>query len=281
MKPAFWLSAVLLLVGLVPSVGAQAIEPFSYTCQNGTVIENAVRAIVNYRTGQYTTTVIGIGDFNPRLAIVDQQERELSCVDDSAAFDYTLDLPTTGTVNSSPNSVRTTFTVSGQNFLDVYFYVDNANGTGGEFLILFEELRYTVTDRIGDNVFISYTEQVAASPVPLTVYLFHVDESLDPILYTVTRVNKPITLDGELIACDDAGTLACYGAGREQSLFELTQQVTTTVVGNDGDAMLTLPHDIAEQVLTRAGNVKYVLGGYERDSEGQYLAIVHVGVADP
>jgi hypothetical protein len=105
-----------------------------------------------------------------------------------------------------------------------------------------------------------------------------IDEELDPLIQVGTTTYKPITLDGDAIACDDAGLLVCYGenASLEGAVINAGQSPTPDVI----DAKLTVPWDIVERVKTERGNLIVLMTSFNEDSVGEYLAALHMGIGE-
>jgi hypothetical protein len=272
-------TVLLLLIGLPSHASAQDLP---YSCASGASFENAIRILMELRAGTYTVTVLGIDDFDPQIAVVTDTGRELACVDDSpGAAGYSVNLPTTGEVTASASSAQAVFNATEPSFTYVYVIVGGVGNTSGEFVLLFGPLRSTPEDAQGDPFVIGIPDSVASSGVPFTTYMFAVSGEVDPLIQMGTGTGrKPITLDGQALACDDAGTLVCYGESVPLEDFSITTP-TQTVTGWYFNAMLSLPWEVIERVRTRLKNVIVLMSRYEHSGDGEYIMAVHMALGEP
>jgi hypothetical protein len=269
----------LLALQLAP-VNAQ--DGISVECDNGASFDNGVEIIVSQmRAGfEYTATAVGIDGFDPVIAVLG--ENGGLCNDDSnAASDYAADLPTTGRVRSSNLSAQVNFTHNDRSgFQDISLVVGGLGNQGGEFILILEGMAVTGEDNGGDPFIVRLTEDMVDSDVPLTVYMLTRGQSgVDPLLYLADGDFDPIEdNDGNPIACDDAGSDLCWSQGDSLDDYSVTID-TGTLPGWAYDAYLSL--DISGFDLSNDPDdnlLPFVMTSYNRESEGQYLLVFHIGI---
>ncbi len=188
MKRAGILLFVLVSLLLTAAIAAPAAAQAEFTCDDGSnvVITNGVEFDLNIRPGDYRATVIGLNGFDPVLAIVEAATGSNLCNDDDGnAASYAADLPTTGVVAPSGLNAQMEFSNTGSDFLDVVLLVGGLNGTGGEFILLFEGMQVTTNDGEGDPFAINFSPNLVNSGVGIHAYAMHVEPSLDPLIKVV------------------------------------------------------------------------------------------------
>ncbi len=259
-------------------------EGISVACDNGVGFDNGVEIIVNsMRAGfTYTATVIGIGDFDPILAVLDSSGSGL-CTDDSReASAYTVDLPTSGFVPSASTSAQILFSqTSGQNMADVSLVVGSVGNTSGQFVLLLEGMAATSADGAGDPFSVRLTPGMVASGVPLTVYMISVTDSLDPL---VARIDADFNVmedtNGNLIACDDAGDAdLCWGESAPLGGSYVTRRGSQQLGGFGSDAMLSTP--LTGMILDPDQDLRfinYLMSSYQQSTFGDYVLAFHAAI---
>ncbi len=275
------LLAVITLSSTVTSrIFAQEQELLPFTCTDGTIFENAVATTINLRAGQYTVAVLGADGFDPQIAVVNFENEELACVQDSPeAADYSVNLVTTGEIPPSDTNAQAVFNV-GENFTDVTVIISDEANSNGEFVLLFGTLRATSSDVTGDPVVIALDEPVLKSDTPISAYMVALQDSLDTLINVGTRYYKPVSVDGERIYCDDWETIACFGRENiqtEEGEYSISAFVDTQL--GSVDAILTLDDVILERVRTARGNLILLMTRFG-DMEGEYIFALHMGVGN-
>lgn len=263
-------------------VGANAI------CPDGTQLTNGVEiVVVQMRPNfNYTVTALGIDGFDPVLAVQPTSGREgaqlatadLCSDDESAASNIRVNLPTTGAVSANNRTAQVVFSHSNSELMDVSFVVSDYNGSSGEFVVVLEGMAVTSADgTLGDPFQIIATPNVHASGNGIGTYMIGAETQLDPLFYIMDLSQDPIRaleLDGEVVACDDAGSATCWGESRSLTNSLITRATGRTVNGDERDAMMLIPTFVGSDTLT------YTLGmtSYQQNSQGQYVMAFHVSV---
>jgi len=258
-----------------PSNGAG----ISVSCPGGGGFENGVEVIVNMRPGfSYTATAIGVGDFDPAIAVTDGVDT--LCNDDNPDVSrFQVNLPTTGEIGPSSFSSQKPFTYSGSEIGNVSFIVGSVGSTAGEFVLMIEGLAVTANDGSGDGAgdpfFITLSENIINSNVDISAYMVSVTDSLDSMIYIVDSEDKTFIFDdGTLALCDDAGTDSCYG-GKNDSMrgYYVTRTNGNTLGGGQYDSFMAIPSGGFE-----AGNfLEYRFSSSQQRTRGDYIAVFHVG----
>lgn len=286
MKRRLLLLAVsLALVGLsVAGPAAAQGSGVSVTCDNGAQFDNGVEVIVvQMRAGfTYTATAIGLGGFDPVLAVLDPDGTGLCDDDNATAARYTASLPSTGLVPASNLAAQVRFNHNDPSgFRDIRLVVGGFGSVTGSFLLILEGMGVTRDDNQGDPFSVLVTPGMVASGVPLTAYMIARTNQLDPLMYRVDGERNPLTDGaGGVIGCDDAGDAnACWGQSSS-----LVGSYVTTEAGQLGggplDAMLSIP--MAGFQLTADRNFNYVnfmMTSFQQQTLGQYVVALHVTTA--
>ena len=245
-------------------------------CPDGEEIENGIELkIINQRPGStYTITAIGLGSFDPVLAVEDETG-DILCNDDSEdASLFTANLPTTGQVNRNNTSSQLMYTVRGTDSIDVTIVVGGFGGQSGEFLLMIEGMIATTNDGIGDRFELPITPAITASDVNPTGYMLSIVDAFDPLMFMVDAENNPVnTPEGNPLRCDDAGSVSCAGQSRPLSQSYVSRSFERTREGSNFDAMLTLPVD--DQL---GKTLNYIFAGF--NSTGDYIVAYHFGIAE-
>jgi hypothetical protein len=230
----------------------------------------------------YTATAVGLGEFDPVLAVVDATGQGLCNDDAPRARRYIYNLPTTGEGQASNGSAQVHFTQgSGNEFADISLVVGGYGDSVGEFLLILEGMGVTAEDGVGDPFALQVTSGMTASSVPLTVYMLSRATTLDPYMFLSVNGSMGIDEDGVPIFCDDAGSATlCYGDS-----FSLTDVTMNTysgrVVGDNFDAMLQIPVQGLRLNSDPEDNLmQFVMTSYEQSTIGQYLLVFHIGTGE-
>ena len=258
---------------------------FSVTCDNGASFDNGVEIIVNQmRSGfTYTATAVGIGGFDPVLAVLDETGTGLCSDDASGASRYSANLPTTGQVSGSGLSSQVVFDQnSAETFANVSLVVGGFGNTSGEFLLILEGMAVSAdADGAGDAFSVRLTPGMVASGVPLTLYMITRGQSgVDPLMYqSDADLNVLPDIDGVDVICDDAGNPSlCYGESFDLSPYTVTIN-TGTLPGWEYDSMLSLPLTGLQLSSDSDFNFyNFVMTSFQQQSEGQYLLVFHIGM---
>jgi hypothetical protein len=250
------------------------------SCDDGNSIENGVEmTIVQQRTGnQYRVTAIGIGGFDPILAVAlsGSYSNALCNDDDADAADYSADLPSTGSVPSSGTSSQVIFNLNSSNaFEDVSVVVGGFGGSTGEFLLVVEGMFAGEADGIGDPFSLYLSPALYESGVIPTAYMIAVTNSFDPLILLIDgEYNVMDDTDGNPMGCDDAGNPdLCWGDSRSMARSYISRSNNRLLGGGNFDAMLSI--SIAEDWVGFYYN--YAMAGNQ--TYGDYVAAFHLGIA--
>jgi hypothetical protein len=257
----------------------------SVTCDNGASFDNGVEVIVNQmRSGfTYTATAVGIGGFDPVLAVLDESGSGLCSDDASEASRYAANLPTAGQVSASGLSSQVTFDQnSSETFADISLVVGGFGNSSGEFLLILEGMAVSPdADGAGDIFSVRLTPGMVDSGVPLTLYMITRGQSgVDPLIRQVDSDLNPVTdSSGIEISCDDAGNASlCYGNSVNLSPYTVTIN-TGTLPGWEFDSMLSRSLDGLQLSSDPDFNFfNFAMTSFQQQSEGQYLLVFHIGM---
>jgi hypothetical protein len=263
-------------------------EAISVTCydDNGnetSSFDNGVEVtVVQMRSGfEYTATVLGIGEFDPILAIFNDEGDSL-CIDDSAeAMAYTADLPSSGGVEASSFNPQLIFNNGAEDeFADVSLVVGGYNSMPGEFLLILEGMAVTAADNAGDPFSVHISDQMVASEAPVTVYAIADTDSLDPLIRLInTDYETILDEDGAQVYCDDAGSDSLCWSGAVDNLDGSYVDIANgefSLAIYDSDAILSIPLD-ADYA---GGYFNFLVTSYEQSTYGDYTMVFHIGVGE-
>ncbi len=244
-------------------------------CPDGTQLTNGVEVVVNMRPGfTYTATALGMGGFDPVIAVLDQGQTA-ACEDDSTAAEtYSANLPTTGRVASSRLNAQMPYSHNYNDLTNISIVVGEVEGQPGEFVLLLEGMAVTNFDGEGDPFGVRITPNMVNAETDLSVYMLEVDSSLDPLL-------KLIGADSNMLAeCDNGGRVC------EEGTFDLssttvsrTRNRSTTATAEN--AMLIIPTTQFTD-LNFSGDVYLttLMTSFGR-TQGEYVVAFHFAVAEP
>ena len=264
-----------------PTGNPNLVGGISVTCDDGTSFDNGVEIIVNQmRSGfNYTATAIGIGEFDPILAILDANGRGLCNDDSDDALEFFVDLPSTGEVSANARSAQLVFSQNMNDMVDVSLVVGGFNSEPGEFVLILEGMATTPEDGAGDPFSVQITPGLAGSDVELSAYMLGVVDVVDPVLYVADAELDPFIDDaGETVLCDDGGNESlCWGESFNLGGARVARTLGRVVNGDSTDAMLTVPMfefadlDFAEGPFY----VTFVMTRHESSGMGDYVIAFH------
>lgn len=271
-------AAVSLLTSAAPALAQTSAGVVD--CDNGAEITNGVTITVNMRPGfTYTATVIGLGDFDPVLAVLDESGTGL-CEDDTReAADYEAYLPTSDGVEDSRLSAQVPFTLNNRNneFGNISLVVGDYSGSAGEFVLIIEGMAVTAQDGsgalAGDPFYVSLTENVLESGVPINVYMISRTNTLDPMIRLVDADSE------DVLVCDDAGTDSCETDSVELDGYWISQR-DGELGGYEYDAMMSIPlEDIVLNDESEESFFEFRMTSYNQTTYGEYSVAFHLGTA--
>lgn len=251
------------------------------TCPSGISFNNGAALVVNMRPGfVYTATAIGVGSFDPIIAVMDEDGTTL-CNDDGGP-NYIANLPTTGPIGPSNRTAHMPFTYTGAELGNVSFIVGSVGSTAGEFVLMVEGLAVTRSDGsgegAGDPFVINVTPNMVASGIGQAAYMIAVTNALDTMITTVDADGRILRLDdGTPITCDDAGSASlCFGASENLSDSYLSRDNGRTLAGGNFDSMLIIPGDT---FTMEGGLVSFRFTSSGQRTFGDYVAAFHMATA--
>ncbi len=254
------------------------------TCPNGQRIENGVEVLVNMRPGyDYTATVLGIGGFDPILAISDPSGNVMCADDSSEAASYTANLPTSGQVNAASLNPQMPFWHNYQSFEDISLVVGGYGASSGQFLLVLEGMAVTEADgsgpTAGDPFALHITPNLLSSGIDPTIYAIAVTNRLDPFIQVMDVNGNPMTdtATGTPLACDDAGSAAaCWGVSVPLTGYYVSRSGSSPVAAYQYDAMLQLPLSQAGLNPFTDDFVNFKVTSYQQTSFGDYIVVFHL-----
>ena len=226
---------------------------------------------------RFTFTAVGIGDFDPVIAILDPSNYG-TCNDDSNdAAAYGARLPTTGDVNPNGRSAQLVLDVEYfEPYVPYTVVVGSRNSTPGEFLLFIEGGFSEYGDGIGDVYSMRINPGMVASGVQPTAYMIGIVQAFDAYIYLVNEANEALIDEANksYVACDNAGQ-SCWGTSYSMVGAAASRSGGRAVGGGSLDAMMQLPIGAGDENIwmnsVMVGNGTY----------GDYMQVYHVGVGDP
>lgn len=220
----------------------------------------------------YSVTAIGLGDFDPTVAVVNSEDLGFCSDDELDASYYEADLPVTGEVLPSERNAQLVFWGESATTLVVGEY-DNQPG---EMLMIFEGGALTETGPSDDRYLVDITPSMVSSGVGLTAYIFATEDTLDPTLTLLDSAGDVVQDEaGDPITCDNAGdSESCYGEtdNLENASVTLFDGILR---GQPVDAGLTIP--LTEDI---AGTTVQLQVGSAGSTTGGYVLVLHVGTGE-
>jgi hypothetical protein len=272
---------------LVPSNPGNQYTPNSQmgvnvTCPNGLEITNGVEvAVIQMRSGyDYTATAIGINGFDPVIALLnDSGQAELCNDDESAARNFSADLPTTGYIAPSSTTAQQSFSNNQPNLSDVSIVVGSySEGGTGEFLIVLEGMAFTESDNAGDPFSMLITPGMLASGIDPTAYMISVNANLDAYISLIDE-DYNIFVDNygnQIMYCDDAGTTLCDGYSVGLDGYYVSRANGSTLGGFGYDAMLNVPIEYGDEYQY----LNFLMHSSSYASHGYYVVAFHLGIGN-
>lgn len=282
----FLIVSVCALLLMLMALPAAAQTGVSVTCTNGPSFENGVEIqVIQMRAGfTYTATVIGLGDFDPILAVLDPNGRGLCADDVREAASYNVDLPTTGAVRGNNLASQVRFDQrTGRNMADVSLVVGSVNNMPGEFVLILEGMAATAADGAGDPFGVRLTPDMIASGIPLSVYMVAVTNSVDPFMAMIDAdYNYREDVDGNTIYCDDASDAnLCWSGPYDVRNSYVTRRGNQRLPLYDTDSILTMRLDDVTLDSNPDNNFfNFIMTTYQQSTFGDYVIAFHAGVDD-
>ncbi len=256
------------------------------TCPDGTQITNAVEIVVNMRPGfTYTATALGRDGFDPIIGVGDQNGVSLCRDDDQSAARYTVNLPSSGLVDSANTNSQVPFSHSYDSFADISLIVGGLDGSTGSFVLILEGMAVTTADGsgagAGDPFAVRLTQNMVDSGVPLSVYMIAVTNDLDPLMQLVDSDKNVIELDsGSRVECDDAGdSQTCFGDHSSLNGAFVSRTQGRQTPGGSRDSMLSF--DLSGFTLDPNPDLnflQFLMTSYRQETFGDYLVVLQIGV---
>ncbi len=264
--------------------GAQAAG-IDVTCPDGTLIKNGMEVTVSMRPGfTYTATAIGINGYDPIIGVGDNSGINLCEDDDRIGEQYSVDLPTTGVVDSASTNAQMPFFHSNSGFSTISLVVGSADGSRGEFVLVLEGMAVTTNDGsgegAGDPYAVHLTQSMVTSGVPLSIYMISKVRELDPFMQLVHSDNTIVELDdGTRVECDDAGTNSCWGDSQDLSDSYVSDAPGEGIPGGSVDAMMSIALDgMTLDKDTNNNFFNFLMTSANQRTFGEYIVVFHIGV---
>lgn len=277
---------VIALAAFVLTLPVGAQGGVQVVCPDGQVIENGVEIIVNMRPGfTYYATALGIDGFDPVLAVMDENGVSLCADDEPAAFNYSMNLPTTGFIAESRLSSQVPFYHNYDGFHDISIVVGGFGNSSGEFAVMLEGMAVTAADGsgpgAGDPFSLHITPNVTASGIPISAYMISVTSGLDPFLKVVNTDGETFQFDdGTYFACDDSGDPnLCWGESANLSSSYVSRTSNRQLPGGNLDAMMVVPIEELGMGPDDDAYLNFKMSSSGNNSEGDYVVVYHLGTA--
>lgn len=279
------LALVLVLMAAVATSPAAA-EGYVFECDDEEIVNGVPFTVALMRSGfTYTATAIGLDGFDPIIAVFDE-EGEGTCNDNSEdAAEYGAELPTSGEVDPSEDSAQVLFSHNDSDgFQDMTIVVGSASDDEGEFVLILEGMAATDADGFGDPFFVSITEDMVEAEVPLSVYMFGVSDSFDPLFYLGDFDDDEVVAledeDGNVYGCDDAGNEElCWGESEALDGSFVSRSNGRETEGDEFDAMMVIETEGLD--VEDGFSLFFVMTSYQQQSFGDYVLAFHAGVQEP
>ncbi len=255
------------------------------TCPDDAEIKNGVHVSVGMAPDStYTATVVGVNGYDPAIAMLDKDGVQLCVDDDTVGADYSLSLPTTGSVDASGSNTQMSITNSNSEITYVSLIIGSADGSSGEFALILEGMSVDKSDGKGDGagdlISVQLTQNMLDSGIPLNVYMLTKVKKLDPVLQLVHADNTVVELkDGSVMECDNAGTDSCWGSSEDLSDSFVSDATNGDIPGTSGDAVLSVPLDGITLDENPDNNFfNFLMTSANQRTFGDYMIVVHIGV---
>lgn len=255
------------------------------TCPDDAEIKNGVHISVGMAPDStYTATVVGVNGYDPSIALLDGDGVQLCVDDDTVGADYSLSLPTTGSVDTSGSNTQMSITNNNSEVTYVSLIIGSPDGSSGEFALVLEGMSVDKSDGKGDGagdlISVQLTQNMLDSGVPLNVYMMTKVKKLDPVLQLVHADNTVVELkDGSVMECDNAGTDSCWGSSEDLSDSFVSDAANGDIPGTSGDAVMSVPLDGITLDENPDNNFfNFLMTSVNQRTFGDYLIVVHIGV---
>ncbi|MDX1996029.1 MAG: hypothetical protein SF029_26860 [bacterium] len=277
-------SLILVLLLLFAAVNVSTAQnddgTISVECEDGGEFNGVEVTVFQMRPGfSYTATVLGINDFDPILAVLNEGDSG-TCTDDTPGVDeLEAELPSTGEIDGSDNNVQIRFNNGNSNdFNDVRLVVGGEDDEPGEFLLILQGMAVTEADGLGDIFIVRLNEPTIESEVNVTAYAISITDSLDPLLFLVDGDGETIQDgDDQDVQCDDAGSDSlCWGESEELSDSFVPLADGTRLGGYSLDSMLSLPLEDLEANTF----FNFVVNSYNNSTFGDYVIAFHIAIGE-
>ncbi len=258
-------------------VGGVSVDCGDASFENGVAF-----TVIQMRAGfTYTATAIGIDGFDPVLAVYDPETGRGECIDDvEDAAVYEADLPTTGAVRADESAAQINFSQnSGQGLADVTIVVGGWDNSEGEFILILEGMAVTQYDGVGDPFSVILTPGMVGYGTPLTVYMMGINRGLDPFMFIPDRDwNILETSDGDLFACDDAGSRSCWGDSEDLTGYFVSRTNGRFVESDEADAMMSVPVEgFTDVTMDDPFFLNFAMTSADYRTTGDYTIVFHAG----
>ncbi|MBI1278801.1 MAG: hypothetical protein GC179_11795 [Anaerolineaceae bacterium] len=254
------------------------------TCPDDTEIKNGVHVSVGMAPkSTYKATVVGVNGFDPAIAMVDKKGVQLCVDDDTVGADYSLSLPTTGSVDASGSNTQMSITNNNDQITYVSLIIGSPDGSSGEFALILEGMSVDKSDGKGDGsgdlISVQLTQNMLDSGVPLNVYMLTKVKKLDPLLQLVHADNTVVELkDGSVMECDNAGEDSCWGSSEDMS-DSFVSDGSDEFAGTSTDAELSIPLGSITLDKNPDNNFfNFLMTSVNQRTFGDYMVVIHVGV---
>lgn len=233
------------------------------SCDGQPVFENGTRLRFLEGTAPYTVTALGLGNYDPVIAVLDAPITGFCYDNQATASDYAVDLPSIQ-LESQFTSAQAEIPLQ-QNFI-----LGSQGSQAGEVVLMIEGGNLAA-DSTGDILEISLSPYLVLAAADVTAYAIAAENNLNLRLEWLSDSGRPLDdINGLSMQCDDAGTRTCQAgtgalpdgslrlAGRGLPAFEL-------------DAMLRLPLEDSDFGQARLLRVSAVDG-----TSGAYVLVLHL-----
>lgn len=277
----FLLVLVFLLIAANTSLAQNDDGTITVTCDDGGTFDNGVEVtVVQMRAGfSYTATVLGVNEFDPILAVLNDDDQGV-CTDDTPDIsDYDAELPTAGEIDGQRSNVQIDFNNGrSSGFNNVRLVVGGEENMPGEFILILQGMAVTSADGLGDIFTVRLSEPMIDSGVNVTAYVISVTSALDPLIFLVNGDAERIEDgDGDEVLCDDAGNAdLCWGESESLERAFVPLKDGTPLGGYELDAMLSLPLEGIDPNLF----FNFIVSSYNNSTAGDYVIVFHIGIGE-
>ncbi|MBL8156656.1 MAG: ABC transporter permease, partial [Anaerolineae bacterium] len=146
-------------------------------------------------------------------------------------------------------------------------------------VLILEGMAVTQYDGAGDPFSVILTPGMVGFGTPLTVYMMGINRGLDPFMFIPDQDwNILETSDGDLFACDDAGSRSCWGDSDDLAGYFVSRTNGRFVESDEADAMMSVPIDGFTDVTMDDPFVLYfAMTSSDQRTTGDYTIVFHTG----